>query len=157
MMDIPLLILRWAVPVTACGLLVSAVLAVLGEDRVPEAVGGVLLGLLYAAGQAVVGRRFAGPAWLGLVTAGWIVLAVVASPYVWLVFPVLFSYLNVLPPALAMLGVTVLTSAAILAAGWHAGELSTPLIVGPGVGAVLVTLLALACKALQEEAEREPE
>ncbi|MBF8192987.1 hypothetical protein ITP53_46425 [Nonomuraea sp. K274] len=157
MMDIPLLMLRWAVPVTACGLLVSAVVAVLREGLVTEAAGGVLLGLLYAAGQALVGRRIAGPVWLLMMTAGWVVLAVAASPFVWLAFPLLFSYLNVLPLWAAMFGVTVLTSAVILVAAWHAGELTLPLVVGPGVAAVMITLLALACQALHEEAARELE
>ncbi|MFG1708319.1 hypothetical protein ACFLIM_34455 [Nonomuraea sp. M3C6] len=151
MMDIPLRLLRYTAHATACGLLVIAVLTVLRADRVPEAVGGVLLGLVYAAGPIIEARwPRAQAGWLAVVTAGWVVLGVMAPPFVWLAFPLLFAYLHLLPLWGAMFGVTVLTSAAILAAAWHAGELSAPLVVGPGVAAVVVTLLALTCKALSE-------
>ncbi|MEV1003264.1 hypothetical protein [Nonomuraea sp. NPDC050202] len=155
MTDLPLRLLRWAVHVTACGLLAIAVVGVLREDRPGPAAGGALLGLLYAAGPAVQGRAVAGRVWLGLVTGGWAVLAVAAPPFVWVAFPLLFAYLHVLPLWGAMFGVTVLTSAAIVAAAWHAGELTTPLLVGPGVAAVMVTLLALACRALGAQVDRE--
>ncbi len=59
-----------------------------------------------------------------------------------------------LPLWAAMFGVTVLTSSAIIAAAWHAGELTVPLLVGPGVAAVVVTLLALACEAMSTAHER---
>ncbi|MGN9841464.1 hypothetical protein ACTMTI_25385 [Nonomuraea sp. H19] len=149
-------LLRSAVLVTACGLLLVAVAGVLGEDRVAVAFGGVLLGLLYGAGPAVEGRPVPGRVWLALVTAGWVVLAVAAPAFVWLAFPLLFAYLHVLPLWGAMFGVAVLTSAAIAAAAWHAGGLTVPLVVGPAVAAVVVTLLALACRALTAEADRPP-
>ncbi|HEX4813121.1 MAG TPA: hypothetical protein VFV66_10265 [Nonomuraea sp.] len=154
-MDVPLLLLRWAVHVTACGLLAIAVVAVLREGLVAAAVGGAALALAYAAGPAVEGRPVAGPVWLGLVTAGWAALAVAASPFVWLVFPLLFSYLHVLVLWGAMFGVGALTSAAILAAAWHAGGLTAPLVLGPVVAAAVVTLLALACRTMRAEAERQ--
>ncbi|RVX46865.1 hypothetical protein EDD27_9777 [Nonomuraea polychroma] len=153
MMDMSLRLLRWTVHATAFTLLVVAVLTALREDRVAVAVGGMLLGLAYAAGFAIEGRRV----WLGSVTAGWVVLAVAAPPFVWLAFPLLFSYLHVLPLWGAMFGVGALTSAAILAAAWHAGGLTVPLVLGPGVAAVVVTLLALACRALLAEAGQRPE
>ncbi|MGI5284486.1 hypothetical protein ACQEVF_14255 [Nonomuraea polychroma] len=153
MMDMSLRLLRWTVHATAFTLLVVAVLTALREERVAVAVGGVLLGLAYAAGFAIEGRRV----WLGSVTAGWVVLAVAAPPFVWLAFPLLFSYLHVLPLWGAMFGVGALTSAAILAAAWHAGGLTVPLVLGPGVAAVVVTLLALACRALLAEAGQRPE
>jgi hypothetical protein len=152
MMDIPSRLLRWAVHATACGLLVPAVVGSLREDQVAVAVGGLVLGFAYAAGPLTSGGLRV--VWLGLVTAGWVVLAVAAPPFVWLAFPLLFAYLDVLPLWGAMFGVTVLTSAAILAAAWHAGELTLPLVLGPGLGAAVVTLLALACKALRREVER---
>ncbi|MDX3104577.1 hypothetical protein ACIBO5_60490 [Nonomuraea angiospora] len=152
MMDIPSRLLRWAVHATACGLLVPAVVSSLREDRVAVAVGGLVLGVAYAAGPMMSGVRRG--VWLGLVTAGWVVLAVAAPPFVWLAFPLLFAYLDVLPLWGAMFGVAVLTSAAILAAVWHAGELTLPLVLGPSVGAAVVTMLALACKALACKALR---
>ncbi|TYB69836.1 hypothetical protein FXF51_06650 [Nonomuraea sp. PA05] len=149
MTDVALRLLRWAIHVTVCGLLAIAVIGVLREGRAGPAAGGVLLGILYAAGPVLQRRPVAGQVWLGLVTAGWLVLAVAAPPFVWVAFPLLFAYLHVLPLWGAMFGVAVLTSAAVIAAAWHAGELTTPLLVGPGVAAVVVTLLALACKELR--------
>lgn len=172
MMDVPLRLLRWAVHVTACGLLAMAVITMLREDRAEVAAGGALLALVYAAAPAFRRQTVAVPAfrrgegtgqvrlahvWLGLVTAGWAVLAVAAAPFVWLAFPLLFAYLRVLPLWAAMFGVTVLTSSAILAAAWHAGELTVPLLVGPGVAALVVTLLALACEAMSTPPERPQE
>ncbi|TMR93086.1 hypothetical protein [Nonomuraea basaltis] len=157
MMDIPLRLLRLAVHVTACGLLAIAVVTVLREGQAAEAVGGVLLGLVYAAGPAVEGRPVPGRVWLALVTAGWLVLAVASPPFVWLAFPLLFAYLHALPLWGAMFGVGVLTSVAVMAAAWHAGGLTVPLVLGPGVAAVVVTLLALACRTLRAEAERPPD
>ncbi|WP_379520700.1 hypothetical protein [Nonomuraea insulae] len=152
-MDVPLRLLSWAVHATAYGLLAMAAVVALRDDHVAVAAGGALLALLYSCGPTLQGREIARRVWLGLVTAGWAVLAVAAPSFVWLAFPLLFAYLNVLPLWGAMFGVAVLTSAAILAAAWHAGELTLPLLVGPGVAAVVVTLLALACKALRAETD----
>ncbi len=150
-MDIPLRLLRWTMHATACGLLLIAVAAMLHEGRAAEAAGGVLLGLLYAAGPVVESRPVTARVWLASVTAGWVVLAAVAPPFVWLAFPLLFAYLRVLPLWAAMFGVGMLTPVAIGVAAWHAGGLTAPLVLGPGVAAVLVTLLALACRALCAE------
>ncbi|GAB2938097.1 hypothetical protein ACFMQL_16630 [Nonomuraea fastidiosa] len=152
--DIPYRLLSWAVHATGLGVLAVAVAGTWQEDRPAVASGGVLLGLLYAVAPAAPGAGRA--AWLGLVTAGWAALAWAAPAFVWLAFPLLFAYLHALPLWAAMFGVSVLTSAAILAAAWHAGELTLPLLVGPWVAAAFVTLLALACKALRAElSERE--
>ncbi|PZG21238.1 hypothetical protein [Nonomuraea aridisoli] len=156
MLDHPLRLLRWAVRLTACGLVLFAVVSVLREGRVTEAVGGVLLGLLYAAGAAFEGRPSPARVWLGLVTAGWLVLAVTAPPFVWVVFPLLFAYPQVLPLWAAMFGVTVLTSVTIAVSAWHAGGLSVPVLLGPGGAAVVVTMLALVCRALRADPRLRP-
>ncbi|NUO97266.1 MAG: hypothetical protein HOV96_32740 [Nonomuraea sp.] len=139
-------LLRWAVHGTFWALLVIALVAALREERAVELAGGVLLGALYGA------LHGSGPAlgrvWLGLVTACWVALAVAAPEFVWPAFPLLFAYLRLLPLWAAMFGVTVMTSAAIMAAGWHAGELSAALVVGPAAGAAVMTSLALAYEAL---------
>ncbi|SDI56757.1 hypothetical protein [Nonomuraea jiangxiensis] len=148
MSDIPLRLLRWVVHVTTCLLLVIAVVAVLGEGRVAEALCGLVLGLAYAVGPALKQPWLRG-AWLVLVTDGWMALASVAPPFVWLALPLLFVYLDLMPVWLAMFGVTVLTLAATLMAVWHAGEVSMPLLVGPSAAAAATTLLVLACKSLR--------
>ncbi|MFI6180776.1 hypothetical protein ACIA8R_34965 [Nonomuraea sp. NPDC051191] len=157
--------LRWSVHGTFWALLATALTDVLGEGRSAEAAGGVLLGVLYGVGQLLEGAppHFAGAArpvlgrvWLGLVTACWAVLAVAAVPFVWTAFPLVFAYLRLLPLWAGTFGVTVLTSAAIMAAEWHAAELSAALVVGPAAGTAMVTLLALAYQALSAESIRPP-
>ncbi|NBF00162.1 hypothetical protein FE391_42930 [Nonomuraea sp. KC401] len=154
MPNLPLRLLQWATHVTACGLLLMAVVTVLRDGLVAVAAAGVLLGLVYAAGPVLERRPIPALVWLGLVTGGWAALAVAAPPFVWPVFGLLFAYLRMLPLWAAMFGMTVLTSAAIAAAVWHAGELTVPLVLGPAIAAVLVTLLGLACEALHAEAAR---
>ncbi|TDD11080.1 hypothetical protein E1292_06880 [Nonomuraea deserti] len=154
MSNLPLRLLQWATHVTACGLLLIAVVTVLRDGLVAVAAGGVLLGLVYSTGPVIERRPIPALAWLGLVTGGWAALAVAAPPFVWPVFGLLFAYLRMLPLWAAMFGVTVLTSAAVAAAAWHAGELTVPLALGPVIAAVLVTLLGLACEALHAEAAR---
>ncbi|MFI9594420.1 hypothetical protein [Nonomuraea sp. NPDC052265] len=157
--------LRWSVHGTFWALLAIALADALGEGRSAEVAGGALLGVLYGLGQVLEGAptHFAGPArpllgrvWLGLVTGCWAVLAVAAAPFVWAAFPLVFAYLRLLPLWAATFGVTVLTSAAIMAAGWHAGELSAALVVGPAAGTAMVTLLALAYRELCAEGARPP-
>ncbi|TDC05597.1 hypothetical protein E1267_19105 [Nonomuraea longispora] len=154
MPNLPLRLLQWATHVTACGLLLMAVVTVLRDGLVAVAAAGVLLGLVYAAGPVLERRPIPALVWLGLVTGGWAALAVAAPPFVWPVFGLLFAYLRMLPLWAAMFGMTVLTSAATAAAVWHAGELTVPLVLGPAIAAVLVTLLGLACEALHAEAAR---
>ncbi|GGT39678.1 hypothetical protein ACFFV7_40175 [Nonomuraea spiralis] len=170
MMDFPWLspvlrLLRWAVHGTFWALLVIALASVLDEGRSVEVAGGVLLGVLYGVGQVLQGdpphlagpgRAALGRVWLGLVTACWAVLAVAAAPFVWAAFPLLFAYLRLLPVWAGTFGVTLLTSAAIVAAGWHAGELSAALVLGPLAGAVVVSSLALAYETLCAEWARPP-
>ncbi|MEW9554020.1 hypothetical protein [Nonomuraea sp. NPDC050783] len=156
MMDIPLRLLGWAVHLAAFGLLAIAVVAVLREDQVAVAAAGVLLGAGYAAGPSAEGRPVAGRVWLGALTALWLALAVASGAFVWPVFPLLFAYPRVLPLWQAMFGVGVVTPVATLVAVWHAGEVTMPLVAGPGMAAAVVTLLALACRALREEAVRGP-
>ncbi|TDE60398.1 hypothetical protein E1295_00745 [Nonomuraea mesophila] len=154
MPNLPLRLLQWATHVTACGLLLMAVVTVLLDGLAAVAAAGVLLGLVYAAGPALERRPVPALVWLGLVTGGWAALAVAAPPFVWPVFGLLFAYLRMLPLWAAMFGMTVLTFAAIAAAVWHAGELTVPLVLGPALAAVLVTLLGLACEVLHSEAAR---
>lgn len=151
-------LLRWAIHGTFATLLVIAVSGVAAQAAL--ALGGVLLGMLYAAGVIVEGRFFGGPAhlplgrvWLAAVTLGWGALALAAPQFVWLAFPLFFAYLHLLPPVVALPGVALLTVAAIVTVGWHAGRMTAPQIIGPTVGAVVATLMALVYKALYAESE----
>ncbi|MGV9379659.1 sensor histidine kinase [Nonomuraea sp. NPDC003707] len=167
MMDFPfppaLRLLRWAIHGTFAVLLVLAVAAVGREGRMPLMIGGVLLGVLYAVGILIEGRlpHFGGPVhlmlgrvWLAVVTVGWAVLVVGSPQFTWLAFPLFFACLHLLPLRVALPGVVLLTAAAIAATGWHAGAATSPQVIGPTIGAVVATLMALVYKALYSESEQ---
>ncbi|MFE3452010.1 sensor histidine kinase [Nonomuraea sp. NPDC059194] len=167
MMDFPfppaLRLLRWAIHGTFAILLVIAVAGVAREGSSALVAGGGLLGVLYAAGIVVEGRLphfggrthlLLGRTWLVVVTLGWAALALAAPQFVWLAFPLFFAYLHLLPLAVALPGVAVLTVAAIGAAGWHTGAMTAAQVIGPTIGAAVATLLALVYKALYAESEQ---
>ncbi|WP_327086820.1 sensor histidine kinase [Nonomuraea sp. NBC_01738] len=167
MMDFPfppaLRLLRWAIHGTFAVLLVIAVAGVARRGDATLAAGGALLGVLYAAGLFVEGRLphfggrthlVLGRVWLLAVTLCWAALALRAPEFVWLAFPLFFAYLHLLPVPVAVPGVVVLTAAAIAASSWHAGGLTPAQVIGPTVGAVVATLLALVYKALYAESEQ---
>ncbi|MGI5268749.1 hypothetical protein ACQEUU_06335 [Nonomuraea sp. CA-218870] len=79
--------------------------------------------------------------WLVAATLTWAVLSLLAPPLVWLVFPLFFGFLYVLPLWAAVFGVTVLTCVSAAMASWHAGGPSAPLVLGPVLLAVAATLL----------------
>ncbi|MFF4777334.1 sensor histidine kinase [Microtetraspora fusca] len=164
MMDFPfppaLRLLRWAIHGTFAVLLV---LAVVQESRTAVAAGGVLLGVFYGTGLFVESRLpdfggrlhlLLGRIWLLLVTLAWAALALASPGFVWLAFPLFFAYLHLLRLPAAVPGVVVLTAAAVAAASWHAGGLTPPQVIGPVIGAVVATLMALVYKALYHESEQ---
>ncbi|GII85909.1 two-component sensor histidine kinase [Sphaerisporangium siamense] len=156
-------LLRWTVHGTFAILLVIALAGVAGQGRLALVLGGTLLGLLYAAGVAIEGRlpHFGGPthlllgrAWLVMTTLGWAALALAAPQFVWLAFPLFFAYLHLLPLAVALPGVAVLTVAAVLAGAWHEGRVTAAQVIGPTIGAAVATLMAMVYKALYTESEQ---
>ncbi|WP_031169010.1 sensor histidine kinase [Streptosporangium roseum] len=155
-------LLRWAIHGTFAILLVIAVAAAARQGQAPPALGGTLLGVLYAAG-ILIERRLPhyggqthlrlGRIWLVVITLGWAALALASPQFVWLAFPLFFAYLHLLPLSVALPGVAVLTVAAILAAAWHEGRLTSAQIIGPTIGAAVATLMAMVYKALYAESE----
>ncbi|MFB4294646.1 sensor histidine kinase [Nonomuraea sp. ATR24] len=155
-------LLRWAIHGTFATLLMIAVAGVARQGQSLPALGGASLGALYATGLVIEGRlpHFGGPVhlrlgrlWLVLITAGWAALALTAQQFVWLAFPLFFAYLHLLSLAVALPGVAVLTVAAILAAAWHEDRLTAAQVIGPTIGAVVATLMAMVYKALHAESE----
>ncbi|MEV4889834.1 sensor histidine kinase [Nonomuraea sp. NPDC055795] len=156
-------LLRWAIHGTFAILLAIAVLGAARQGQALPAIGGTLLGVLYAAGILIEGRLphyggrthlRLGRLWLLVITLGWAALAVASPQFVWLAFPLFFAYLHLLPLSVALPGVAVLTVAAIVAAAWHAGRLSPAQIIGPTIGAAVATLMAMVYKALYAESEQ---
>ncbi|MGW4473018.1 sensor histidine kinase [Nonomuraea sp. NPDC004354] len=156
-------LLRWTVHGTFATLLVIALTSLLRHGHGLLAAAGALLGVVYMAG-IVIERRLPhfggrthlllGRIWLALITMGWAALALAAPQYIWLAFPLFFAYLHLLPLPIALPGVALLTAAAIAATGWHTRGLTAAQVIGPVVGAVVATLMALVYKALYAESEQ---
>ncbi|MFT3889911.1 MAG: sensor histidine kinase [Arachnia sp.] len=106
-------------------------------------------------GGARLARRGFAVAWVGALTLLWALLVWLSPEAAYLVFPLFFLYLHLLPGAGGVTAVVVSTGVAILALGLHQG-FSTGGVVGPLVGAGVSLLIGLAYRALtQEAAERE--
>ncbi|GAA0264561.1 sensor histidine kinase [Actinomadura nitritigenes] len=152
-------LLGWAVHGTFLALLAIALVRVAHAGMAAATAGGVLLGVMYAA--AVVPRLrehrtrpALARAWLGLISAGWVALALSSPDFVWLAFPLFFACLHLLPLPAALPGVAVLTGAAIAAPALHGGGPTLAEVLGPCIGAAVATMMALAYGALYRESER---
>ncbi|MEV7874313.1 sensor histidine kinase [Microbacterium sp. NPDC089188] len=116
-----------------------------------------LLGGVYLGGLAVARarRRAAAVVWVAVLTLVWAALVWLVPEAAYLVFPLFFLYLHVLPGAagpLVVLGTTALTIAAFAV---HGG-LTVGGVVGPLVGAGVALLIGLGYAALDRRAaERE--
>jgi len=93
--------------------------------------------------------------WLAALTALWAVLVWLTPEGAYLVFPLFFLYLHLLPGPAGIAAVTVTTAIAICALGVHIG-FSVGGVLGPLVAAGVAVLIGLAYRALQREsADRE--
>jgi len=124
-------------------LLLSAVFAVV-----------YLLGALVAR-TAPTRRGPAGALWIIALTVVWVALLVLVPEAAYLVFPLFFLYLHVLPRVVGPVAVVVATLVAVVALGLHGG-FTVGGVVGPLVGAGVALLIGLGYRALAREAlERE--
>ena len=133
----------------------------------PAAVWTLLVGAAFAAvylagawaarGHAARGvpRRRSAVAWAAVLTLLWALLTWLSPEGAYLVFPLFFLYLHVLPGLGGVLTIVVTTAFAILALGLHLG-FSVGGMIGPLVGAGVALLIGMAYRALTREArERE--
>ncbi len=109
-----------------------------------------LLGAVVARGD---GRRrtVAGAVWLVALTLVWIALLVGVPEAAYLVFPLFFLYLHVLPRIVGPVAVIAATLVAVVALGLHGG-FTVGGVVGPLVGAGVALLIGLGYRALAREA-----
>jgi len=140
------------------GLLALVVVRVLltGAGATPIVLA-VALGAIYGAGAWIArgGRSSAGVVWVLALTVLWAALVWLVPEAAYLVFPLFFLYLHLLPGVtgpLAVVGATALTVAAF---ALHGG-LTVGGVVGPVVGAGVALLIGLGYAALERRAaERE--
>ena len=120
----------------------------------------VLFAIVYVLGGLAAATRptrrvLAGATWLVALTVVWIALLVLVPEAAYLVFPLFFLYLHVLPRVAGPVAVLVATGIAIVALGLHGG-FTVGGVVGPLVGAGVALLIGLGYRALAREArERE--
>jgi signal transduction histidine kinase len=120
----------------------------------------VLLGLVYLAGIWVIRvpasrRRAVSLLWLGVLSLVWMALLFLVPESAYLVFPLFFLYLHLVPTPWGPILVVVATGVAILALGLHGG-FSVGGVVGPLIGAAVALLIGLGYQELaRDAAERE--
>jgi len=96
-----------------------------------------------------------GATWLTATTVTWVALLALVPEAAYLVFPLFFLYLHVLPRRVGPAAVVVATLVAVLALGLHGG-FTVGGVIGPLVGAGVALLIGLGYRALAHEAaERE--
>jgi signal transduction histidine kinase len=116
-----------------------------------------VLGVLYLCGMALsrTGRSGAAVAWLAALTVVWAALVWLVPEAAYLVFPLFFLYLHLLPGAAGPAAVVATTALTIAAFAAHGG-LTVGGVVGPVVGAGVALLIGLGYAALERRAaERE--
>lgn len=90
--------------------------------------------------------------WLALVTFEGLILAVLTPDAAFLVFPLFFLQLHLLPPRWAIPGVVGSTIVTILAMSLHIGW-SVGAMLGPLIGAAVAVVIGLGYRALYEQTE----
>lgn len=105
-----------------------------------------------AQGEPSVSRRSYAVGWIAALTLLWAVLTWLSPEGAYLVFPLFFLYLHVLPGRGGVAAIVVTTAFAIIALGLHLGS-SVGGVIGPLVAAGVALLIGLAYRALRREAE----
>ena len=116
-----------------------------------------VLGIVYLAGLWVArsGRSRRSVVWVAVLTVVWAALVWLVPEAAYLVFPLFFLYLHVLPGVAGPLAVVGTTALTIVAFAVHGG-LTVGGVVGPVVGAGVALLIGLGYGALERRAaERE--
>ena len=128
------------------------------------------LGLCYLAGTVAENRfahgRFGGyeganlvdarphlaQLWLGVITLLWALLFVQHLSFTWLMFPIVFLAIHLLPLVIALAVTVALTAISIAVPATTTAHLSPGAIIGPILGAMLAIIVSLAYRALHEDA-----
>ncbi|MGD7002605.1 sensor histidine kinase [Corynebacterium halotolerans] len=164
-----LLLLRVALHVIFAFLLGFGLLRFLLQDperahRTPVLPLVCALALVYLAGTVwedryARGRTRADPArgawwWLGAVTLLWIGLVAHTQDFVWLLFPLIFLFLHLLPRVVGPVAVLALWAVAAFVPAWlHPESWGVAAAVGPAIGAVFAVATYYTYRALHAEVQ----
>lgn len=162
--------MRVVLHVSFAGLLLLALVRFLASASWPGALWplalSTALAAVYLAGTVLENRGFRGaraPArplwsglWLAVVLVLWILLALHAPGFSWVVFPLFFVVQAVLPATAGLAAVTALTAVVVAAQVLHspAGGFGAGQVLGPAIGAVFAVISAWAYRALWRDALR---
>lgn len=165
-----LLLLRLALHLTFAFLLGFGVLRYLAEDATrvhatPVLPLAVMLAVAYLAGTVwedrfARGRTLLNPArgapwWLAAVTVLWIGLVAHTQDFVWLLFPLVFLFLHLLPTVPGLVSVGLLWAVAAFVPAWlHPASWGIAAAIGPLIGAVFAVTAYYTYRALHAEARR---
>lgn len=111
-----------------------------------------LAGAWMSRGAATPERRTVSLGWVVALTLMWALLVWLIPAGAYLVFPLFFLYLHLLPGALGVAAVCASTALAITALGLHQG-FTVGGVTGPVVGAAVAIMIGLAYRALIREAQ----
>ncbi|WP_306305794.1 sensor histidine kinase [Microbacterium sp. B19] len=133
------------------GLLALVVVRVVWTGGSPWALAlAAVLAAVYLAGLGIARtrNRASGVAWIGALTLVWVPLMWLVPEAAYLVFPLFFLYLHLLPGWAGPAAVVAATGVTIVALAVHGG-LTVGGVVGPLVGAGVALLIGLGYGALQ--------
>ncbi|WP_448860418.1 sensor histidine kinase [Corynebacterium propinquum] len=166
--------LRVGLHVMFCALLIlGAVRVWLADDAAHAHLPVVLLvaaalGLVYAGGIVVEYRArrgvgsFSSPTvnqqrsarwWWAAVVVLWLSALVLANDFLWVLFPLVFVTLAVLPRPANLLAAAVLWAAGVIVVAWlHPQHWHIAVAIGPGIGTVFAVAIYVSYRALHREA-----
>lgn len=166
--------LRVGLHVMFCALLIlGAVRVWLADDAAHAGLPVVLLvaaalGLVYAGGIVVEYRArrgvgsFSSPTvnqqrsarwWWAAVVVLWLSALVLANDFLWVLFPLVFVTLAVLPRPANLLAAAVLWAAGVIVVAWlHPQHWHIAVAIGPGIGTVFAVAIYVSYRALHREA-----
>lgn len=108
----------------------------------------------YVLGMALARRsrvRWHALVWLLVLTGGSAALAVGSTGFVWLSFPLFLLYAQLLPPAISLPVIAVITGGTIAAVVADQGRLSAAAVVGPLIGAAVAVVIIMVYRDLAEQ------
>lgn len=100
--------------------------------------------------------RFLAKPWLAVITVCWAALSVLSADFSWVVFPLFFLYLLLLPRVWALVCVAALTAVVGWAQWLHSPPegFSPAMVIGPAIGAAFAVVAASTYRAMYEDVVR---
>ncbi|MDJ0340682.1 sensor histidine kinase [Streptomyces sp. H10-C2] len=131
--------------------------AAVGTESALLLVPGIALGLVYGAG-ALRERREPSQAWvrgwLAVVTALWVGLLLADRDFSYVVFPLFFLHLHVLPPRWSLPSVGAATALIVVVQSHGPDGFTAAKVIGPTAGAAVAVLTAYGYAALYRESRQ---